>query len=117
MLSLIGRFLASKSITLILLVVLSGGGWFIYSELQDKAVIEKELSDIKASQVVINKADSGLIKAESAIRFKSSKIKIQVDNAITKDSGDISDDSIRRILCRNGLASTAACDNPKPILN
>lgn len=115
MLSLISKFLASRAVTVVLMLLLSGGAWFIYSELQAKVVIEKELKDIKANQTVVNAADKGLVQAESAVKHRSEQIKLQVSNAINADSGDITNESIRLILCANGLAHPSACVDPRPL--
>ena len=112
MLSLVSKFLASRAVTVVLILLLSGGAWFIYSELQAKAVIEKELKDIKDNQAVVNAADHGLVQAESAVKRRSEQIKAQVSNAINTDSGDITDESISIILCANGLAHPSACTDP-----
>lgn len=112
MLMLISRFLASKWVTVALMLLLSGGAWFIYSELQAKAVIEKELKDIKDNQAVVNAADHGLVKVEAVLKRNAEQIKAAVRHATNTNTNDLTDESISIILCSNGLAHPTACSDP-----
>ncbi|WP_028471300.1 hypothetical protein [Neptunomonas japonica] len=112
MLVMISRFLASKVVTVVLVLMMGGGAWFIYSELQAKAVIEKELKDIKDNQAVVNTADHGLVQVEAALKRNAEQIKAAVRHATNTNTNDLTDESISIILCSNGLAHPSACSDP-----
>ena len=115
--NLISSFLASRALSVVLIALLSGGVWFIYSELQDKAVIEKELSELKAAQVVIEKADKGLIERQTVVKTQARQVKAEVEHATNKDSGTLTDKSVLTILCANGMAHASICKDTGPLPN
>lgn len=109
---LISKFLSSQLVTVVLVVVVGLGGWFIYSELQAKAVIEKELKELKASKALEADADKAIAEKLRSTQQQANKLKTEVRNATNQTDGRLSDESVRRILCANGLANEAVCANP-----
>ncbi|RVU32708.1 hypothetical protein [Neptunomonas marina] len=90
--------------------------YFIYTELQEKAVLESELQQMKDSQQLETKVDRVLESQLAEQRKSTQTITARVRHeADTSTNGRLSDEFVRGVMCANGLLIETACSDSRTI--
>lgn len=120
---LLTKFLASKSVTIILLLASSGGGWFLYNRITHIGALEiankqyeQELIDIKARNKAYDEFDRLLSANTQNINMQYSAIRGDIEK-LAKDNEKLkiylnakpTADYIAR-LCRSGFYTQQVCE-------